>query len=113
VSQVPGLGRRPVAAQIRGVDVEATPFEASALNISQWEPIQERIEQIAKDAQAEGSLPSDIDAQTMMLMLISPLLVMALLYRRTIDRKRLKNLVTIIRRMHFSKKDETRRRRKA
>jgi AcrR family transcriptional regulator len=76
--------------------------EASALMRTQWEPVEQRLEQIVEDAKAKGELPPDIDSQAIVLMLMSPLLVMALLERKPIDRRRLGELIKIVRRMQFS-----------
>lgn len=75
--------------------------EATDLIYSQWEPFQQRIDQFARDAQAQGRLPPDIDAHMLMLMLVAPLFVLALWQRKAIDRDDLNKLIRIVQRMRF------------
>ncbi len=76
--------------------------ESSALMLTQWDPIQEKIVSMARSAQASGELPADLDPTALMYLFMAPILVTTFLQRQRIDGRLLNQMLEILRRMRFA-----------
>lgn len=92
---------KPAEIRINLALIADQTAETNALMLSQWDPIQQKMNKIAKDAQAKGELPADIDPNALMLMLVSPLLLLTMLQRAPVDKSMVNSLVKIVKLMQF------------
>lgn len=76
--------------------------ETNVLLVEQWRPIWSTIVRLAEDAQSRGELDPDIDADTLMWMIVAPLLIKTIMKRAPVDKHMVSSMIDIMTRMRFS-----------